>query len=102
MFGSDHLCTPFFADPTLWHTSLWVVGHGLQLLHAENLAHFVDYTTHEVSTSVTQEPGLGSKDQNVTLIQLLGNGFGSLFGGQICQYMLCEVVLEHQGVSDSR
>ena len=42
--------------------SLWVVGHGLQLLHAEDLAHLIDYTTHEISTSVTQEPGWRSKD----------------------------------------
>ena len=67
--------------------SLWVVGHGLQLLHIKDLAHFIDYTAHEVSTSVAQGPGWGSKDWNVTLIQVLGNGFGSLIGGHICQYM---------------
>ena len=42
--------------------SLWMVGHGPQLLHTKDLAHFIDYTVHEVSTSVTQEPGQGSKD----------------------------------------
>ena len=42
--------------------SLWVVGLGLQLLHAKDLAHFIDYTAHEFSTSVTQEHGRGSKD----------------------------------------
>ena len=30
------------------------------------------------------------------------NGFCSLVGGYICQHMLCEVVLEYQGISDSR
>ena len=45
---------------------LWVVGCGPQLLHTEDLAHFINYTAHEVSTSVTQEPGQGSKDQDVT------------------------------------
>ena len=39
--------------------SLWVVGHGLQLLHAEDLAHFIDYTTHEVSTSCHSGAWLG-------------------------------------------
>ena len=82
--------------------SLWVVGHGLQLLHAKNPAHFVDYSADEVSTSVTQEPGRGSKDQDVTLIQELGNGFGCLIRGHICQYILHEVVLEHQDISDFR
>ena len=79
-----------------------VVGHGLQLLHAKDLAHFVDYTAHKVSTPVTQEPGQGSKDWDVTLIQELGDGFGCLIGGHICQYMLCEVVLEHQDISNFR
>ena len=37
--------------------SLQVVRHGLQFLHAEDLAHFVNDTAHEVGTSVTQEPG---------------------------------------------
>ena len=45
------------------------LGYGLQFLHAEDLAHFVNDTAHEVSTPVTQEPGQGSKDQDVTLIQ---------------------------------
>ena len=26
--------------------SLWMVGYGLQLLHAKDLAHFVDYSAH--------------------------------------------------------
>ena len=82
--------------------SLWVVRHGLQILHAKDLAYLINYTAHEVSISITQEPGQGSKDQNVTLIQALGNCFGGLIRGHICQYMLCEVVLEHQDVSDSR
>ena len=33
--------------------SLWVVRHGLQFLHAKDLAHFVDNTAHKDSTSVT-------------------------------------------------
>ena len=82
--------------------SLWVVGHGLQLLYAEDHVHLVDYTALEVSTSITQKPGQGSKDQNVTLVQVLGNCFGSLIWGYICQYMLCEVVFEHQDISNSR
>ena len=82
--------------------SLWVVRHGLQLLHAKNLAHFIDNTAYKVSTPVTQEPGWGSKDWDVTLIQELGNGFGCSIWGHIHQYMLCEVVLEYQDVSNSK
>ena len=82
--------------------SLWVVWCGLQLLHTEDRAHFVDYTAHEVSTSATQEPGQGSKDQDVTLMQELGDGFGFLIGGHKHQYMLHEVVLEHQDISNFR
>ena len=41
--------------------SLGVVGHGLQLFNAKDLAHFLNYTTHEDSTSITQEPGQGQR-----------------------------------------
>ena len=57
---------------------------------------------HEVSTSVTQEPGWGSKDGDVTLVETFSDGFCSLVGGYICQYVLCEVVLEYQDISESR
>ena len=43
---------------------LWVVGHGPQLLYAKDLAHFLNHTTHEVSTSVTQESDQGPKDRD--------------------------------------
>ena len=33
--------------------SLGVVGHGLQLFYNKDLAHFLNYTTGEVSTSIT-------------------------------------------------
>ena len=82
--------------------SLWVVRHGPQFLHAEELEHFVDDTAHKVSTSVSREPGWGPKDQDVTLIQELGDGFGCLIGGHICQYMFCEVVLEDLDISNLR
>ena len=81
--------------------SLWVVGHGPQLLHAKDLALFINYTT-QVSTSVTQEPGWGSKDGDVTLVHKFSNGFCSLIGGHTCQHVLHEVVLEHQDISNSR
>ena len=48
--------------------SLWVVGCGPHLLYAKDLAHFLNHTTHEVSISVTQEPGWGPKDRDVTPI----------------------------------
>ena len=69
-----------------------MVGCGLQFLHAKDLAHFANDAAHEVSTRVTKEPSWGSNDQDVTLIQELGNGFGCLIGGHICQYMLCKVI----------
>ena len=75
---------------------------GPQFLHAKDLAYFADAAAHKVSTSVIQESDWGPKDPDVTLIQELGNSFGCLIGGHICQYMLYEVVLEHQDVSDFR
>ena len=33
--------------------SLWVVGHGLQSFYTKVLAHFLNHTTHEASTSIT-------------------------------------------------
>ena len=64
--------------------SLWVVRHGLQLLHTKDLAHFVDYAAHEVSSSITQEPGWGSKDWNVTLIQVLAMVLAVWLGVNTC------------------
>ena len=82
--------------------SLGVVRCGLQFLHAEDLAHFINDTAHLVSTTITQEPGQGPEDQDVTLIQELGNCLICLIRGHIHQYVLCEVVLEHQDVGNSR
>ena len=48
--------------------SLAVVGHGPQLFDAKDLAQFLNYTTHEASTSITQEPGWGPEDRAVTSI----------------------------------
>ena len=39
--------------------SLWVVGCGLQSFYAKDLAHFLNHTTHEASTSIAQEHGWG-------------------------------------------
>ena len=82
--------------------SLQMVRCCSQFHHAEDLAHFIDDTTHKVSTSVTQEPGWDPKYQDVTLIQKLGDTSGCLIGGHICQYMLHEVVLEYQDISNFR
>ena len=79
---------------------LWVVWHGPQFPHTEEFTHFVNDTAHEVSTPITQEPGWGPKDQDLTLIQELGDCFSCLIGGHICHYVLCEMVLEHQDVGD--
>ena len=48
--------------------SLGLVGHGLQSFDAKDLAQFLNYTTHEASTSIAQEPGWGPKDRDVTSI----------------------------------
>ena len=48
--------------------SLGVVGHGLQLFDAKDLAQFLNYITGEASTSIAQEPGWGPKDRDVTSI----------------------------------
>ena len=48
--------------------SLGVVGHGLQSFDDKDLAYFLNYTTDEASTSITQEPGWGPKDRDVTSI----------------------------------
>ena len=85
-----------------WPVCLWVVWHGLQFLHAEEHTHFVNDAAHKVSAPITQEPGWGSKYWDVTLMQELGNCFSCLIGGQIHHNVLCEVVLEHQDVGNSR
>ena len=46
--------------------SLGVVGCGLQLFDAKDLAQFFNYTTCEASTSIAQEPGQDPKDRDVT------------------------------------
>ena len=82
--------------------SLGVVGHGLQLFDAKDLAQFLNYITSEASTSITQEPSQGPKDRDVTTIQKFGNGFCSLIRGRVCQHMFHEVVLENQDIGNSR
>ena len=49
--------------------SLWVVGHGLQSFYTMDLAHFLNHTTCKASTSITQEPGQGPEDRDVTSVQ---------------------------------
>ena len=51
---------------------------------------------------VTQEPGRGSKDRDKASIQKFSNGFCSLIGGHICQYIFSEMVLENQDIGNSR
>ena len=48
--------------------SLGLVGHGPQSFDAKDLAHFLNYATHEASTSITQEPGQGPRDRDVNSI----------------------------------
>ena len=60
---------------------LRVVWHGLQLLHAKECTQFFNNAAHKVSTPVTQEPGRGPKDWDVTLIQKLGDCFSCMVGG---------------------
>ena len=48
--------------------SLWVVGSAPQFLYAKDLAHFLNYITHKVSTSITHEPDQGPTIRDVTLV----------------------------------
>ena len=50
------------------HISLGVVGHGPQSFDAKDPAQFLNYATCKASTSITQEPGQGPKDRDVTSI----------------------------------
>ena len=81
---------------------LWVVGNGMQSFYAKDLAHFLNYTTSETSTSFTQEPGWDPKDRDITSVQKFSNAFCCLIGGNICQHMFHEMVLENQDVGNSR
>ena len=95
--GHNHLVQSLYQT-----ISLWVVEHGPQSFYAKDLAHFLNHTTCEASTSITQEPGWGSKDRDVTLVQKFSNGFSCLIGGHIYQPMFHEMVLEHQDIGNSR
>ena len=64
--------------------------------------HFINDAANDISTPIPQEPGWCPKDQDVTLIQELGDCFSCLIGGHICHNMLHEMVLEHQDVGNLR
>ena len=81
---------------------LGVIRHGSQLPHTKEFTHLINNAAHKVHTSIAQEPGWGPRDQDVTLIQELGDCLSGLVGGHICHYMFCEMVLEHQDISDLR
>ena len=81
---------------------LRVVGHSLQPLNAEDLTQFPNNAAGKTSTSVTQEPGRGSKDRDKTSIQKFSDGFCSLIGGHMCQYIFSEMGLENQDIGNSR
>ena len=81
--------------------SLWVVGHSLQSLNVKDLTQFLNNAAGKTSTSVTQEPGRGSKDRDIASIQKFSDGFHSLIEGHICQYMFREMVLENQDIGNS-
>ena len=48
---------------------------GLQSFDTKDLAHFLNHTTGEASTSITQEPGQGPENRDVTLLQTFSDGF---------------------------
>ena len=54
---------------------LWVVGHGPQSFDAKDVAHFLNYTTSEASTSITEELGQGPEDRDVTSVHNLATVF---------------------------
>ena len=57
-----------------------MVGHSPQSLNAEDLIQYLNNAAGKTSTSVTQEPGQGSKDRDKASIQKFSNGFCSLIG----------------------
>ena len=79
-----------------------MVQHGLQFLHAEEHTQCINDAAHKVSTLITQKPGQGPEDRDVTLIQELCDCFSCLIGGHICHNVLHEMVLEDQDVGNSR
>ena len=76
--------------------------HGQQFPHIEEFTHLINDTPHEVSTPITQEPGQGPKDLDVTLIQELGDCISCLIEGHICHYVFHEMFLEHQDIGNFR
>ena len=82
--------------------SLGVVGCSPQSLNPKDLTQFPNNAAGKTSTSVTQEPGQGSKDRDKASIQKFSDGFCSLIGGHICQYIFSEMVLENQDIGYSR
>ena len=60
--------------------SLQLVWHSLQFLHVEECTQFINNAAHKVSTPVAQEPGQGTEEWDVTLIQELGSCFSCLIG----------------------
>ena len=79
-----------------------MVGHSWQSLDAKDLTQFLNDATGKASTSVTQEPGWGSRDRDIASISKFSESFCSLMGGHIHQYMFSEMVLENQDVGNSR
>ena len=59
-------------------------------------------SSHQGVYTITQQPGQGPEDWNVTLKQELGDCFSCLIGGHIWQNVLHEMVLEHQDVGNFR
>ena len=62
---------------------LGVVRHSPQFPHAKEVTHLINDAAHKVHTLITQEPCRVPKDQDVTLIQELGDCFSSLIWGYI-------------------
>ena len=82
---------------------LGVVRHGSQLLHAEEFTYLINDAAHKVCTPITQEPGWGTKDWDVTLIQSLGDCLSCLTQVScVPLHVLCEMVLEQQHICDLR
>ena len=79
-----------------------MVGHSPQSLNAKDLTPFLNNAADKTSTSVTQEPGRGSKDRDKASIQKFSDGFCSLIEGHIHQYIFSEMVLENQDIGNSR
>ena len=78
--------------------SLGVIGQNSCLLNAHELTQLTYDVAFKVGSSVTQELGWGSEDQDISLPQKSSNSFCSLIWSHICHDMPHKVVTKDQNI----